>query len=114
MSSFPARHTVKLKRHGIVENSLGDKGPGYHDAVEVPVVAWYLTGGTERGPNGHIFQVEYDAVVLAPDNLKVSTHDRIQIPGYDGDFEVTAPPATWSDGPWWDPGNVQINLRKVE
>lgn len=110
---YPLRHVVQHVPHVMTENSLGDPIPGYGDPVDVKVIGWYLTGGQERGPNGHIFQVEYDAVVLTPDTLSVSPHDRFNLPGHDTPFEVMGPPGDWTNGPWWNPEALQVNLKRV-
>lgn len=79
--------------------------------MNVSVFSCHLTGGQEVGIDGHVNQVEYDAVVLAPVSLGVTADDRMVLPW--GDFMVDGPPGDWENNPWWSSGLVQVRLRRV-
>jgi hypothetical protein len=81
--------------------------------VEVLVVGWAVTGGVERGEDGHINQVSWDVSLYAPASLQVDAQDQFIVPGL-GMFEVAGSPANWDNGPWWSPGVSEIHLRRVD
>ena len=110
--SFPISGHLKLYRSQERVNGFGDVVHGYADApVKMPVVGWYATGGSEPGEDGRLLQVDYDAVVFVPSNVKVRSSDRIEVPGI-GICDVDGPAGNWDHGPWWNPGVEQFHLRR--
>ncbi|MDN6706380.1 hypothetical protein [Corynebacterium glyciniphilum] len=111
---IPAKHTVGLSRYEERTNSNDDKVVGHGPVEDVKVIGWYITGGQERGPDGHIYQVSYDAVVLPPTALGIGEHDKITLPGH-GEFHVDGPPGNWDHGPFnWTPPGGQVRLKRTE
>lgn len=108
---FPLTVSIGLRRSVTVTNGFGDEVRGYGDPETVKVFAFYQTGGTEVGIDGHTQQVEHDAVVFAPTELGITAEDRIDLPW--GIFDVSQPPGDWDNNPWWSPGLVQVKLKRV-
>lgn len=108
---LPLTQTVGHSVYHMGENSMGDPTPVREPPVDVLVFGWYLTGGTEQGTDGHVWEVDYDAVVLAPASLTVSPHDQFVLGGRT--FEVAGPPGDWNHGPWWNPGAIQVKCKAV-
>ena len=108
---FPLTVSIGLRRSVTVTNGFGDEVRDYGDPETVKVFAYYITGGSETGIDGHTQQVEHDAVVFAPTELGITAEDRIDIP--DGTFDVSQPPGNWDNNPWWSPGLVQVKLKRV-
>lgn len=109
---FPANQTVRLSRWVETTNGMGDPVYGYAAPVMVRVVGWAVTGGVERGEDGHLNQVSWDVVLYAPASLAVDAADRFILPGL-GLFEVTDSAGNWDTGPWWVPGMSEVRLKKI-
>lgn len=110
-TEYPATQPVTLYRMEEGENGMGDPVHTWPYGESVNVIGWYVTGGTETAPNGHVYAVDYDAAVLAPAGLNVGLDDRIELPGV-GIFDIDGAPANWDNGPWWNPKARQIKLKR--
>lgn len=108
---LPAKQIIGHSPYRMGEDSMGDPKPVHDPPVDVAVIGWYITGGSEAGVDGHAYTVEYDAVVLAPVSLEVSPHDRFVLAG--DAYEIVAPAGDWNNGPWWSPDAVQIKCKRV-
>lgn len=51
--------------------------------------------------------------VLAPPGTAVAPVDRVQVPGYDGTFDVVGQPADWTSPLTGSRAGVQVSLRRV-
>lgn len=110
---YTAKWPVTVYRAVESVNGFGDPTFKLDEGTEVKVVAWYLTGGRDQGADGHIYEVEYDAVCMPLAGLGLTTRDQIELPGH-GKFMVDKPVESWEHGPWWAPGVERVTLRRVK
>ncbi len=81
------------------------------EPVSFPVVGWSSPSSSEPKLAGHD-RVTVDVELLAPDGFPAGPHDRVVLDG--NTFEVVGYPEDYTHGPFWDPGMVVVNLRRVE
>lgn len=111
MGGFALTQEVTVRRRMTRPGGFGpveDVG----DPESLMVFGWYVTGGQEARPDGHIYAVEWDAVVLAPVAASLAPGDHVVLPGA-GEYQVFGPPGQWDANPWWSPGLAQVRLKKV-
>lgn len=107
---YPLQHQVMVAPRSVKVNAFGDEIETVGEEQPVFVFGWYLSGGSE-GRDGHIYSVEWDAVVFSPPGV-ISPGDRVRLPQV-GVFTVLGAPGWWDHNPWWSPGLVEVKLKKV-
>ena len=113
--SYPLTRTVEVIHPEPATNGFGDPTSGFDSTtppVRVKVFGWFIGGGTEGGPDGHVNRVEWDAELYAPESAMIDEHDRVRLPGA-GDFVVDGPVGNWNTNPFYRSGLVQIRLKRV-
>ena len=104
--------TVEVSKQVFVRNGFGEESRDWGEWSEVDSFGWYVTGGVEGRQDGHVYSVEYDAVLLVDPSVGLAAGDRVRLPGLGG-FAVSRPPGEWGANPWWDPGLVHVQLKRV-
>lgn len=84
---------------------------GWAAPVEVLVFGWEPPKSTEPAVAGHD-RVVVDILLYAPQSMNAGPHDRVILAGKR--YEVIGEPGDPNNNPWFAPGLVTINLRRVE
>lgn len=112
MSGFPLRFTVGHERYaGTGEDELGNETESWSSPVSVLVFGWEPPKSTEPVLAGHD-RVVVDLRLYAPKSMAPAPRDRVVVDGEQ--FEVIGWPEDPNNNPWFKPGLVTVNLRRVE
>lgn len=108
---FQCTIPVEVERFiGGVVNPLGNEVATWAAPETIMVFAIFTRYGMEE-QGDHVSQVELDAVMYPKATENIRPQDRII---HDlGTFEVEGEPIDHNHNPWWSPGLVQVNLKKV-
>lgn len=109
---YRCEYTVEVLRRKTQVDAFGDEIETTGSPEEIAVFGWYLGGGVEGRPDGHVYQVEWDATLYAPVSAEIRAGDRIRIPRV-GEFLLVGEPSDWESNPWFSPGLVEVRLKKV-
>lgn len=110
--SYPTRYTVGVAHREVTTNGFGDEIETVGDPEPMSVFGWYVGGGYEGRPDGHVYQVEWDATMYAPTEADIRMGDRVHLPGA-GEFVLVGEPSSWDNNPWFQPGLVEARLKRV-
>lgn len=111
-SPYKCEYAVEVLRRAVQVNEFGDEVevPGAPETIAV--FGWYVGGRVEGRPDGHVYQVEWDATLYAPVEAGIHAGDRIRLPGV-GEFTLVGEPSNWDNNPWFSPGLVEVRLKRV-
>lgn len=114
---FPLLFTVGIHTFTEgVDDGYGNTTPGYDPplgdpGVEHKVFGWGVPKSVEPKIAGHN-RVIVDVELYGPTGM-AGPHDVVDLPDF-GQFEVIGEPEDPNNNPWFQPGLVTYNLRKVE
>lgn len=111
-SPYQCEYAVEVLRRAVKVNEFDDEieVPGTPETVTV--FGWYVGGRVEGRPDGHVYQVEWDATLYAPVEAHIHAGDRVRLPGV-GEFTLVGEPSNWDNNPWFSPGLVEVRLKRV-
>lgn len=111
MSTYPLAQTIRHSAFdGTTRDSRGNVIDSWADPVDVRCF-WHTSNSHEPQIAGHD-RVLVDASVYVPMDMEIGTKDRFELPGL-GEFEVVGIPDDFNHGPWWVPGLLVVNLRRI-
>lgn len=110
---FPCRIPIghEVYSESATVDAHGNEVEDWADAVEVKVFGWEPPKSTEPAVAGHD-RVIVDILLYAPRSMNVGPHDRVILAGKR--YEVIGDPGDPNNNPWFVPGLVTINLKRVE
>lgn len=90
----------------------GNDRPGYLPAVEVLVWGWEPPRSAEPFTAQHPDRVVIDMLLYAPQSMNAKSRDRVKLSGQT--HEVIGIAGDPNNNPWFRPGLVTYNLKRVE
>ena len=111
MTAYPC--TVPIRLHRFAPGGIDAYGnPKPEFTVEDALVFGVALGGEPMVTASHPESVRFDATIFAPVGLSVQDRDRVEYAGVL--YEVAEPPGCWDANPWFSPGLVQCQCRRIE
>lgn len=108
---IPLAHAVEFWSPDTTSvDRFGDQRPGGGSWTPVRVAGWYV-GATEETGGESVLRTSDVLTVLAPSSPGPA--GRVRLP--DGSvWQVHGNPQDYRHGPWWDPGLIAFECRKVQ
>lgn len=112
--AFPMRKTIEVEKPGKpTVDRFGNKVPGTPTWVPVKVFGWGagVTQETTNSGTSILRTIDEYQLMCAPGTVKAT--DRVRLPN-GAIWTVEGNEKSFENNPWWNPGLVEITIRKVE